>query len=794
MPALKATPKKALRRSRPKAKAGARKRTKAGARQPGPSGLLDMSPARYIARVDRATGQELREPILPHELLVHAHRDDHPVEIAIQFLASRAVQVTGNEAFVKDGLRALGKLGGFAAESVGWLTGSRAAERRTRSVLGVKARGFVFQFREPTHLSERGVKTRIALLQRQAEKALTARGRNPRLRVLLTGATGFVGKEILAQAAADRRIEEVVAVVRPETIRDRKTKAVTRVLSPRERGALLIERLHIPAPAARKFRFVDGDIEKPGFGLAGAELKHLQTTLTHVIHCAASVSFDDTYENSFRANVLGCRNALAFSLGLQRARGSKFVSHVAIETSYIHGRRKRSIAQESALSFPPHFYNNFYELTKAMASIETDRAMVDEGLRVTQLLPSIVIGHSRSGNNRGDTKVVNAPINAFGRAKEALDSLRGSDLATRVKTVLAGRLATSFPADRSAELNLVPVDRVAAGILAALFAPEAIGARIHLATDNRIRSEDVVRITHEELGVNVRLADPTLTRNLTLPLVKAALVKLGETAARRGAREAGDDLRGLRRVGPAHPRRRQRRSHPGLAHPPSGHGPRLPDAVPTQPVRAGVRQGARRRRDRPPRARLGRGDRGDRVRVGPAGRGAQPAGVSPALGRTRRPPDLVSSALSDGRAPRGGIAGAGFGPRVARAGRRPYPPLGAGPTAKGARMSEDRSIFDRLKERGEEVFTQVSGELMANEHFMKAMEGALKGKELVDQAVGRALKGMNVPTRSDLKRALARIEALEAEVAALNRKAKAAPKKAEATPKTAARSRGRGKA
>jgi hypothetical protein len=93
-------------------------------------------------------------------------------------------------------------------------------------------------------------------------------------------------------------------------------------------------------------------------------------------------------------------------------------------------------------------------------------------------------------------------------------------------------------------------------------------------------------------------------------------------------------------------------------------------------------------------------------------------------------------------------------------------------------VSEDRSIFDRLKERGEEVFTQVSGELMANEHFMKAMEGALKGKELVDQAAARALKTMNVPTRSDLKKALSRIETLEAEVAALKKKAKAAPKKA----------------
>ena len=73
--------------------------------------------------------------------------------------------------------------------------------------------------------------------------------------------------------------------------------------------------------------------------------------------------------------MLGCRNALAFSLRRARARPARrFVSHVAIETSYIHGRKRRSIAQENALVFPRHFYNNFYELTKAMASIETDRA------------------------------------------------------------------------------------------------------------------------------------------------------------------------------------------------------------------------------------------------------------------------------------------------------------------------------------------------------------------------------------------------------------------------------------
>lgn len=502
------------------------RRTKPAAR-PAAAPDVDMAPTQYIVKVDRETGEPLDEAIDPAELLVHAHRDRHPVEIAAQFLASRLIQVTGNETLVKRGLGTLESVGSRIGRLAAELSGDRADERRVKRLLGVTARDFVFRFREPSHLSEKELKARVRELQAQAKQRLQAQGRRPRFRVLLTGATGFLGKELLAQAAGHPHVEEVVCVVRPETIRDRKTKEVVKVLSARERGALLLKRLHVPAAAARRFQFVEGDIEQPGFGIDPKTLAALAPRLTHVVHCAASVSFDDTYENSFRANVLGCRNALEFSRRLQGWPGGAFVAHVAIETSYIHGRRKRSIAQEDALVFPKHFYNNYYELTKAMASLETDRALVEHGLRVTQLLPSIVIGSSRTGNNRGDAKVLNAPVNAFGRAKEALDAL-GGDWADRGRAWLVNLIATTFPADRSAELNLVPVDRVVAGILASLGAPEAIGARVHLATDNRIRSEDIVRITREELDVNVRIADPTLTRNLTLPLVKALLLALGE--------------------------------------------------------------------------------------------------------------------------------------------------------------------------------------------------------------------------------------------------------------------------
>jgi nucleoside-diphosphate-sugar epimerase len=497
---------------------------------------FDPSPARYIARVSRLTGEEIPGPIDPDDLLVHAHRDHHPLEVAVSFLANRAVQFTGREGAVGDGLRALNQVGSFVARTVGSVIGGETIERQAKRLMGVVDRTYHFRFREPSHLSEKDVKQRVEKLQKDAAAALRKRGRQPRLHVLLTGATGFLGKEILFQAACDRRIGELVAVVRPETVRDPRTKEVVKVLTPQQRGALLLKRLHLKPAQARKFRFIEGDIEKPELGIAPSELKALRKSLTHVIHCAASVSFDDPYETSFRANVLGCRNALAFSRAVQDTPDAAFVAHVAIETSYIHGRKRRSMAQENALVFPRAFYNNFYELTKAMASIETDRAMID-GLRVVQLLPSIVIGDSRTGNNRGDTKVVNAPINAFGRAQQAIETAEG--LTDQAKARLIGLLAGNFPGDPTAELNLVPVDRVVSGILAALGAPDAIGNRIHLATDNRIRSEEMLRINREELGVRVRLADPTVYRNLTLPLMKSTLTWLGEGRLASGLEKLG---------------------------------------------------------------------------------------------------------------------------------------------------------------------------------------------------------------------------------------------------------------
>jgi polyhydroxyalkanoate synthesis regulator phasin len=105
-------------------------------------------------------------------------------------------------------------------------------------------------------------------------------------------------------------------------------------------------------------------------------------------------------------------------------------------------------------------------------------------------------------------------------------------------------------------------------------------------------------------------------------------------------------------------------------------------------------------------------------------------------------------------------------------------------------LSDENSVFDRWRARGEAVFNQVSEELMKNPNFVKAMQAALKGKERVDVAVGQALKAMNVPTRSEFRRAVARIDALEQELAVLKAERASPVRKRRTKPRLRSKPRG----
>jgi thioester reductase-like protein len=148
--------------------------------------------------------------------------------------------------------------------------------------------------------------------------------------VLLTGATGFVGREILSRFL-ERDDRHVFALVRAEN------------------DAEAADRL----PAHERLSAVAGDIERQDLGLAGGSSERLRREVTTVLHCAASVSFDMPLEESRSVNVEGTRRMLDFARSCTRLERFSYVS-----TAYVAGE-PGGLFREDELAVGQSFRNPY---------------------------------------------------------------------------------------------------------------------------------------------------------------------------------------------------------------------------------------------------------------------------------------------------------------------------------------------------------------------------------------------------------------------------------------------------
>jgi thioester reductase-like protein len=223
--------------------------------------------------------------------------------------------------------------------------------------------------------------------------------------VFLTGATGFVGREILSRFL-DRDDRHVFALVRA----DNDDEAAGRL------------------PAHDRLTAVAGDIETDGLGLADGSRERLSREVTTVVHCAASVSFDMPLDESRSVNVEGTRRVLDFARSCTRLERFSYVS-----TAYVAGE-PGGLFREDELAVGQQFRNP-YERSK----FEAELALRSEGadLPLQILRPSIVVGDSTTGRT-SSFNVLYAPLKAFARGA-----------------------VPAIPARRDAPVDIVPVDYVA---------------------------------------------------------------------------------------------------------------------------------------------------------------------------------------------------------------------------------------------------------------------------------------------------------------------------------------------
>ncbi|SDU18686.1 thioester reductase domain-containing protein [Stappia sp. ES.058] len=125
--------------------------------------------------------------------------------------------------------------------------------------------------------------------------------------VLLTGATGFVGRYVLAELAEDPEVSRVFCVVRA----DDTESAYERTSRAAPRRAKSVQ--PVWAASGDKIVAVAGDITRANLGLSDDATRDLEDQVDTVIHCAAEVNWIKPYQNLKKPNVLGTANVAVFA-------------------------------------------------------------------------------------------------------------------------------------------------------------------------------------------------------------------------------------------------------------------------------------------------------------------------------------------------------------------------------------------------------------------------------------------------------------------------------------------------
>lgn len=315
--------------------------------------------------------------------------------------------------------------------------------------------------------------------------------------VLLTGATGFVGMELLARylERTDRRVYVLIRGADDRQVATRMQDTLRSLFGADD--VLYGERVVA----------VRGDITQPGLGLQ-REPGGLAKRVSEIVHGAASVSFELGLDASRAINVEGTRRVLEFAEQCHARGGLRRVSYIS--TAYVAGEHEGRFSEDD-LDVGQRF-RNAYEQSKFEAEnlVAGSRAHMP----ITVLRPSIIVGEQDSGWT-ASFNVLYWPLRAFARD---------------------GYLA--LPARRDAPVDVVPVDYVADAIFTLAQSPEAEGGTYHLTAGTQATSVgelvDLATACFERPAP--RLIAPWLYRHVVHPL----LVRTSRDQRRRRALERSE--------------------------------------------------------------------------------------------------------------------------------------------------------------------------------------------------------------------------------------------------------------
>jgi thioester reductase-like protein len=276
--------------------------------------------------------------------------------------------------------------------------------------------------------------------------------------VFLTGATGFLGMEVLARLL-EKGDREVVALVR----------APDSAAAQERLEGVLAKLWRDPSPYASRVRAIAGDVTAPGLGMSSAERAHAAEEVGAVMHCAASISFDLPLEEARAINVEGTREVIGFAR--EAKSNGRLDRFIHVSTAYVAGIT-RGTFRERQLDAGQSFRNT-YEQTKWEAEHVVNDA---KDLDPVIARPSIVMGESTSGWTPA-FNVLYWPIRAFSRG-----------------------LFEAVPARPEALVDVVPVDYVADALVHLLEDTSSSGVVNLVSGRDACSVDDLIGMTAAAFG------------------------------------------------------------------------------------------------------------------------------------------------------------------------------------------------------------------------------------------------------------------------------------------------------
>jgi len=219
-------------------------------------------------------------------------------------------------------------------------------------------------------------------------------------KILITGATGFLGRNILFRLLEKDKKHRFCLIVR-----GRKDK------SPRDRiNAILNARYDLDQVKSfeKRIDLVLGDVTWRHFGMDDRAFSRLAYNVVQIVHAAATVSFSLPLDMARNINVGGTKNMLDFAAVAHQAKTLSRVDYVG--TAYVAGRRNGLILEDELER--GQGFNNTYEQTKHEAEKLVRERWKDVPVAIHR--PSIIVGESTTGRT-SSFNVLYFPLKLYAR-------------------------------------------------------------------------------------------------------------------------------------------------------------------------------------------------------------------------------------------------------------------------------------------------------------------------------------------------------------------------------------------